>query len=343
MHIREETLDDVLHVVFQRALRNKNRTRSSKGSARELIAALVTIKNPRARFSRTERRGTLLSCLGESLWYLSGSDRLDVIEHYIPKYRTFSGISKRAKTAPGAYGPRLFGKKAPTQYERVVDHLAERLKDGKDTRQAVVQVFREKDLGKKDVPCTCTLQFLARRGRLHMMTSMRSNDAYRGLPHDVFAFTWLQEIVARSVSLELGEYHHAVGSLHLYDADEDGAREYLGEGWPERLAMPAMPSGDPWPSIRWLLGAEEAIRLGRPYALEGTAIAPYWVDLARLLRFHRLLKEGRRREIVQEKSMMSTDVYEALLRSKSQVRDVEGDAPLLAYAAPAGSAGRQDR
>lgn len=331
MHIRGETLDDALHIVFERALRSKIRTRSSKGSARELIATMVTIKNPRARFSRTERRGTLLSCLGESLWYLSGSGSLDVIEYYIPKYRMFSGLSKKARTAPGAYGPRIFGGKAPTQYDRVVQHLRARLKNGKDTRQAVIQIFREKDLGKKDVPCTCTLQFLARRGKLHMMTTMRSNDAYRGLPHDVFAFTWMQEIVARAILHELGEYHHAVGSLHLYDMDEERAREYLDEGWPERLAMPEMPVGDPWPSLRWLLGIEEAIRMGHPYSLEGADVAPYWLDIARLLRIHKALKERHLREVVLEKSAISTNVYEALIRSKAHLRKIESDVPLLTY------------
>lgn len=343
MHIRGDTLDDALHVVFERALRSKARTRSSKGTARELMATTVTIRNPRARFSRTERRGTLLSCLGESLWYLSGSDNLDVVEHYIPSYRKFLGLSNRATRAPGAYGPRIFGGRGPTQYERVTDHLRERLRHGKDTRQAVIQIFREKDLGKKDVPCTCALQFFARQGKVHMMTTMRSNDAYRGLPHDVFAFTWLQEIVARSIGHELGEYHHAVGSLHLYDTDEDSARAYLREGWPEKLAMPDMPAGDPWPSLRWLLGIEEAIRLGRAHSLEGVDAAQYWVDIARLLRIHGFLKERRLREVVAEKSAISTDVYEALIRSKSRVRESENDAPLLKYGELAQGVGEHEQ
>jgi thymidylate synthase len=37
-----------------------------------------------------------------------------------------------------------------------------------------------------------------------MVTTMRSNDAYLGLPHDVFCFTMLQEIIARSLGREIG-------------------------------------------------------------------------------------------------------------------------------------------
>ena len=57
-----------------------------------------------------------------------------------------------------------------------------------------------------------------------MVVHMRSNDAYIGLAHDVFAFTFMQEIVARDVGLDLGTYTHSVGSLHLYDQDERRAR-----------------------------------------------------------------------------------------------------------------------
>jgi thymidylate synthase len=54
------------------------------------------------------------------------------------------------------------------------------LKRKASTRQAVIQLFDGADIVKSynDVPCTCTLQFMVRGGRLHMLTSMRSNDAY---------------------------------------------------------------------------------------------------------------------------------------------------------------------
>ena len=80
---------------------------------------------------------------------------------------------------------------------RVIKTLSEK----PTTRQAVVQILDAEDISEqhKNVPCTCTLQFFARGRRLHMVASMRSNDAYIGLPHDVFAFTMIQEIVARAL------------------------------------------------------------------------------------------------------------------------------------------------
>ena len=83
MHIKAETLDDLMRQVLDKLLRRGDRNTASKGPSRELLSVLLTIENPRARFSRTESRATLFSCLGETLWHLSGSDRLDFIEYYI--------------------------------------------------------------------------------------------------------------------------------------------------------------------------------------------------------------------------------------------------------------------
>jgi thymidylate synthase len=125
-----------------------------------------------------------------------------------------------------------------------------------------------------------------------MHVHMRSNDAFLGLPHDIFAFTMMQEIAARELGIEIGKYHHSVASLHLYDDDPEGkvrartrAQRYLEEGLFEKVPMPAMPAGDPWPSIRSLLSAERAY--GPPVGLP-----PYWEDLATLLRVHAVARSG---------------------------------------------------
>jgi thymidylate synthase len=328
MQIKGRSLDDLLYQVFKKTLKSKTETNSTKGPAKELLAVQLTLEDPRARFSRTERRGTLFTCLGETLWYFSGSARLNVIEHYIPGYRKFIDAKPEAVSAPGAYGPRLFGK--PSQ----IHTLIETLKRKPDTRQAVAQIFAATDFGTGDVPCTCTIQFFFRHGRLHSMTNMRSNDAYLGLPHDVFAFTWLQEVVARSIGVDVGEYHHMVGSLHLYKEHHPHASQYLDEGWQEKIAMPSMPLGDPWSSITWLLEAERKTRLNLD-DLQFAAVAPYWQDLGRLLQINRLIKSNDKRSIVLAKRQMSSQAYDAHIRFKSKPDPADSKTPLLDHIANA--------
>src|SRR5260370_41880706 len=54
---------------------------------------------------------------------------------------------------------------------------------------------------------------------------MRSNDAWLGLPYDVFTFTRIQAYVAAAVGVEPGRYTHTVGSLHLYERDWERAED----------------------------------------------------------------------------------------------------------------------
>lgn len=319
MHLQAQTVDDLLGRSFRRLAKSGAWTRSSKGRARELVGVLLELKNPRARFSRTETRGALISHLGETLWYLSGSDELSFIEYYIPKYRQFIDASPSQTVAPGAYGPRLFADETSGQLMDLIEFL--RKKSGvSDTRQAVLQIFRERDLASSggDVPCTTTIQFLPRQGKLHAIVTMRSNDAYRGLPGDVFAFTFIQELVARSLHMDVGIYRHFVGSLHLYQEDLPQAKHYLGEGFQsQNIYMPEMPDGDPWESVRWLLRVERAIRCGDPEPSE-FGIDGYWLDLRRLLLAKFLSDTQNLRDLALVRSQMSSTAYDAYIRGRQQ-------------------------
>ena len=81
------------------------------------------------------------------------------------------------------------------------------------------------------------------------------------------------------------------------------------------MSMPAMPFGDPWPSIAWLLAAEQAIRLRRPEP-SSAGIAPYWLDLARLLRIKVIYKDKDMRQLAQIKNEMSSPVFDAYIRGR---------------------------
>lgn len=310
MYLTAATLDDLLRAVIQRLLRSRTRISPTRGGARELTGALLNLRNPRARLSRTETRGRLFSCLGELLWYLSGTNSLKFITHYIGRY---SDESDDGKTVYGGYGPRLFGMHGDVDQVKNVRAL---LKQNLDSRRAVIQLFDAQDIASrhKEIPCTCTMQFLVRHGRLHMVTHMRSNDAFVGLPHDVFAFTMLQEVIARSLGVDVGPYKHAVGSLHLYDRDIPAAEAYLSEGIQSTVDMPAMPWGDPWPAIKTVLRAERQIRLGRE--LEISILDPYWQDLVRLLQIHSHFKLNEWKAISSLKKKMTSRVFDPYIESK---------------------------
>jgi thymidylate synthase len=278
MYIKRETLDDVLLELYPALLSISEVITATRGENAEILGALLEIEKPRARLSRSETRGKLFSSLGELLWYLSRDNRLDFIERYVPRYRdeTEDGIK-----VYGGYGPRLFGQRGHNQVQNVIQLLQKR----PTSRRAVIQIFNAEDIAAvyKEIPCTATMQFFVRNECLDMVTTMRSNDAYWGLPHDVFCFTMLQEIIARSLDRDVGVYRHFAGSLHLYKDRWADAKDFVNEGYQQRIEMPEMPKGDPWPAITSVLHAERRIRNGEQFEVGSLEMDDYWTDLIRIL------------------------------------------------------------
>jgi hypothetical protein len=188
---------------------------SPHGTAtREIIDAHLLVKDPRDRLIYDEgRRMNIAFAAAEFFHMMAGADEARFLVSIVPKMENFSDMD--TNTIIGAYGPRVDG---------VLSKVIELLERDKDSRQAVVPIFRSNDISRIDgiMPCTLSIQFLNRENRLHAIANMRSNDAVWGLTYDVFSFTMLQEVVAVSLGLELGEYRHNDGSLHLYlDRDRE--------------------------------------------------------------------------------------------------------------------------
>lgn len=322
MFIKASTLDDLLAQVFRAILKSKVRLSATKGANAEISGVALELSQPRARLSRTEAKGTIFSCLGEFLWYASKSNKVDHMIYYLRRYEKFA---EPDGTVWGAYGPRIFAGE-PSQYQTVLTTLTAK----PTSRQAVIQLFDRTDIiaDHADVPCTCTLQFLVRSNFLHLIVHMRSNDAYWGLPHDVFTFTMLQELTANRLGLKLGKYKHLVGSLHIYDEFRTNADRYLSEGYQSTAAMPPMPKGDQWPDIERLVEIENLLRTSGVAGVEAavakaSTLSPYWADLARLLAIFALTRGSsgnfdRLRHVIDLQNQMSVSYYRTYIRRRQR-------------------------
>lgn len=303
----EDTVDNLMQRAYTLVLEEGYNISPSRGVAREIFGCLLELTNPRARVSRSQGRQRVLSALGELLWYLSGSDEVAQIAYYVGYYKNPDVAVDGHVT--GAYGPRLLNFDGVNQLQNVV----ETLKANHASRNAVIQLFDHKDTD--NAPCTLALQFVIRQERLVLMTSMRSNDLFLGLPHDLFAFTMLQEIVARSLGIEPGAYLHSVGSFHLYERDHAAALSYLDEGWQDAAAMPAMPPGDPWDDIHQLLELEQEIRKTSHLDVSGLKLprVSYWRDLALLLCSRKLLLEQRTSDMLSIAAQVHSKYFRDIL------------------------------
>lgn len=291
-------MDDILSEVYRQIIDNGNPVSEvQKGPNKEILAVTLELTNPVARLSRSESKGKIFSCIGEWLWYMSGSDQLDQIQYYISIYDQFSDDKQ---SIAGAYGPRIFNTSnaEPAQFDKLLDML----KNKPNTRKAVIQIFLPSDTQRKslDTPCTLSLQFFIRKNRLFLITHMRSNDAYKGLPHDLFAFTMIQEYLARLLGKELGSYTHVANSLHLYEKDFDNAKTYINEGFHStKPVMNSMPSENAKEELEKLLRDEKKIRLSKTGDISiEDYFNPYWQDLATLLIAYKVKDDNARLENV---------------------------------------------
>jgi len=152
----------------------------------------------------------------EWLWYVSANPSSNNIGKLA---RIWRDISDEYGNVESNYGTYL-----KPQWEWVKNCLLE----DRDTRRAtfVINQPYHKFKNSADYPCTQYVQFFIRNNKLHMGVSMRSNDLVFGLCNDIFTFSLFQQLMLNELNqsganLELGQYFHHAGSLHVYERHFD--------------------------------------------------------------------------------------------------------------------------
>lgn len=209
----------------------------------ELISYQFKIDDPRDRLIFNKNFGlNIFQCVGQFLWITQGSHDAEAMEYYAPYSKRFSTDQIRMI---GAYGPRLFGIHHLNQIQYVIDTLDE----DEAKRRAVASIYLPQFDQHKftdEVPCTLNLQYLVREKKVHEITYMRSQNAYRLLPLDVFLFTMLQEYVNAVLTTghdtTLGNYNHHSGSFHVYIEEIPQIKNALEDNTNYSAKMESMPS-----------------------------------------------------------------------------------------------------
>ncbi len=186
---------------------------------RELLGVSIRLTCPRNRLIyHSKRKYNFAFNIAETFSYLAGINSVQYLDFWNSNYKQFSdnGVNFR-----GNYGERL---------KFYIPELIEKLKSDPDTRQATLSIYNSEDMMRetKDTPCTLALDFKIRGGRLYLHVFMRSNDLIFGLQYDLVAFTLMQEIIANTVGVKLGNYTHTTASLHVYEKHWDLLKDMIG-------------------------------------------------------------------------------------------------------------------
>jgi thymidylate synthase len=167
------------------------------------------------------------SIIHELLWFLSGETNIQYLKE--------NGVRIWDEWADenGNLGP-VYGhqwRSWPTPDGRQIDqitNLINQIKRNPDSRRLIVSAWNVADIDQMALPpCHCLFQFYVADNKLSCQLYQRSADTFLGVPFNIASYALLTMMVAQVCDLELGEFIHTFGDVHLYNDHIEQARLQL--------------------------------------------------------------------------------------------------------------------
>jgi thymidylate synthase len=175
----------------------------------------------------TTKKLHLRSIIYELLWFLKG----DTNVAYLQDHKV--GIWDEWAREDGSLGP-VYGKQwrswegANGQTIDQITWLINEIKRNPDSRRLVVSAWNVADLPDMALaPCHCLFQFYVADGKLSCQLYQRSADAFLGVPFNIASYALLTHMIAQVTGLQVGDFVHTFGDLHLYSNHLDQAKLQL--------------------------------------------------------------------------------------------------------------------
>jgi thymidylate synthase len=165
----------------------------------------------------TTKKTHIKSIIYELLWFLKGDTNI----HYLKEHNV--KIWDEWADENGNLGP-VYGKQWRSwegKDGKVVDQVSDLIKQIKtnpDSRRLIISAWNVADLPEmKLMPCHCLFQFYVADGKLSCQLYQRSADVFLGVPFNIASYALLTMMIAQVCDLELGDFVHSFGDVHLYN------------------------------------------------------------------------------------------------------------------------------
>ncbi|MEI2707964.1 MAG: thymidylate synthase [Chitinophagaceae bacterium] len=165
----------------------------------------------------TTKRLHLKSIVYELLWFLNGDTNI--------KYLKDNGVSIWNEWAneQGDLGP-VYGKQWRSWQGangEVIDQITDviqQIKTNPDSRRLIVSAWNVAELPQMALmPCHTIFQFYVANGKLSCQLYQRSADVFLGVPFNIASYALLTMMVAQVCNLQVGDFVHSFGDVHLYN------------------------------------------------------------------------------------------------------------------------------
>ncbi len=181
----------------------------------------------------TTKKTHLKSIIYELLWFLKGDTNIGWLKENNVR------IWDEWANEDGSLGP-VYGKQwrswegADKVEVDQVTILIEQLKNNPDSRRLIISAWNVADLPKmKLMPCHCLFQFYTSpvqengRRKLSCQLYQRSADVFLGVPFNIASYALLTMMIAQVCEMDLGDFVHSFGDVHLYKNHFDQANLQL--------------------------------------------------------------------------------------------------------------------
>jgi len=175
----------------------------------------------------TTKKLHLRSIIYELLWMLNGQSNVaNLQEHEVRIWNEWADDS-------GELGP-VYGvqwrswRTADGQTMDQISDVIDLIKDNPNSRRMIVSAWNVGEVDSMALPpCHLLFQFYVSKGKLSCQLYQRSADVFLGVPFNIASYSLLTYMVAQVCELEVGEFVHTFGDLHLYNNHIEQARLQL--------------------------------------------------------------------------------------------------------------------
>ena len=164
----------------------------------------------------TTKKLHLRSIIHELLWFLKGETNI--------KYLKENGVRIWDEWADdkGDLGP-VYGyqwRNWPDGHGGTIDQIkkvVDQIKLYPDSRRHIVSAWNVADVDHMALPpCHALFQFYVADGKLSCQLYQRSADVFLGVPFNIASYALLNMMIAQVCELEVGDFVHTFGDVHLY-------------------------------------------------------------------------------------------------------------------------------